>query len=330
MRSTWPASRMRSRGSIRRAPRAWAPPRATPSPASRPRPWARSTSRSTRACFTDNGAMMENFPSSRELYLRLMGHVWPCRGALFAGIAAMIVGGLADAALVKLLGPLIDELFVHRNEALAILLPLGIVAVFLVSGLASFASGYSTQWVSQKVILDLRRAMFEKVLRLPPAFFDEVATASLVTKFTNDVNNLAAASTSVLTVLVRDTVTIAALIAILLWSNWKLTLVAFVVIPPIALAVRMFSKRLRQMSRESQRAIGGVAEVLDESIANQRVVRVFGGPAYEMKRFEDASQRIRRVHMKLAVAAAGPGPGAPPIRPGPLRPRICLAPGHGF
>ena len=274
--------------------------------------------------------MKDSLPTSRELYLRLLAHVWPYRGALAAGIVAMIVGGLADAALVKLLGPLIDELFVHRNEALMLLLPLGIVAVFLVSGIASFVSGYSTQWVSQKVILDLRRAMFDKVLRLPPAFFDEIATASLVTKFTNDVNNLAAASTSVLTVVVRDTVTIAALVAILLWSNWKLTLVTFVVIPPIAIVVRMFSKRLRQMSRESQRAIGGVAEVLDESIANQRVVRVFGGQAYEGKRFEDASQRIRRFNMKLAVAAAGTVPVTQLIVACAIAAIIYLAAGQAF
>ena len=252
--------------------------------------------------------MTQPVPSSRELYLRLLRHVWPYRAALFAGIAAMIVGGLADAALVKLTGPLIDELFVHHNRSLAILLPLGIIAVFLVCGLASFASGYSTQWVSQKVILDLRRAMFAKLLRLPPGFFDEVATAKLVTKFTNDVNNLAAASTSVLTVLVRDTVTIAALVSILLWSNWKLTLIAFVVIPPIALVVRAFSRRLRQMSRETQHAIGGIAEVLDESIANQRVVRIFGGQGYESERFERAGQRIRGFNMKHAVAAAGTVP----------------------
>jgi subfamily B ATP-binding cassette protein MsbA len=247
-------------------------------------------------------------PSSRELYLRLLRHVWPYRGALFVGILAMIVGGLADAGLVKLTGPMIDELFVHRNRDLVILLPLAIVGVFLVSGLASFVSGYTSQWVSNKVILDLRRAMFEKVLRLPPGFFDEVATAQLVTKFTNDVNNLAAASTSVLTVLVRDTVTIAALLAILLYSNWRLTLIAFLVIPPIALVVRQFSKRLRQMSRESQRAVGGIAEVLDEAIANQRVVRVFGGQAYETQRFEEASQKIRRFNMKHAAAAAGTVP----------------------
>ncbi|MGZ5033218.1 MAG: lipid A export permease/ATP-binding protein MsbA [Usitatibacter sp.] len=252
--------------------------------------------------------MTSNSLSSRQLYARLLRYVWPYRGALAAGIVAMVIGGLSDAALVQLTGPLIDELFVHHNRSLAILLPLAIVAVFLVSGLASFTSGYTSQWVSNKVILDLRRAMFAKVLRLPPAHFDEVATAQLVTKFTYDVSNIAAASTTVLTVLVRDSVTIVALLAILLYSNWQLTLIAFLVIPPIALVVRMFSKRLRQMSRESQRAVGGIAEVLDESIANQRVVRVFGGQAYESTRFEQAGQKIRRFNMKHSVAAAGTVP----------------------
>ncbi|HET9576414.1 MAG TPA: ABC transporter transmembrane domain-containing protein, partial [Usitatibacter sp.] len=249
-----------------------------------------------------------NRSSGRQLYARLLRHVWPYRAALLAGVLAMVVGGLADAALVKLTGPLVDELFVRRNRDLAILLPLGIVGVFLVSGLASFTSGYSSQWVSHKVILDLRRAMFAKVLRLPPAYFDAVPTAKLVTKFTNDVNNIAAAATTVLTVVVRDSVTIAALLAILMWSNWQLTIIAFLVIPPIGFVVRKFSQRLRQMSRESQRAIGSIAEVLDEAIGNQRVVRIFGGQQYESARFEKASQVIRRFNMKHATAAAGTVP----------------------
>ena len=247
-------------------------------------------------------------PSSRTLYARLLKYVWPYRAALAGAVVAMVVGGLADAALVKLTGPLINELFVQKNQSLAILLPLGIIAVFVVSGLASFTSGYANQWVSNKVILDLRREMFARVLRLPPAYFDEIASAQLVARFTNDVNNIAAASTSVLAVLVRDTVTIVALLAILLYANWQLTLIAFLVIPPIAIVVRLFSRRLRQMSRESQRAVGGIAEVLDESISNQRVVRVFAGQSYESARFDAASQRIRRFNMKHAVAAAGTVP----------------------
>jgi subfamily B ATP-binding cassette protein MsbA len=268
--------------------------------------------------------------TSRELYSRLLSHVWPYRAAVAGGILAMVVGGLADAAVVKLVGPLIDELFVHRNASLAILLPLGIVAVFLVSGLASFAAGYSTQWVSQNVILDLRRAMFAKLMRLPPAYFDDAATASLVTRFTNDVNNLAGASTTVLTTLVRDTVTIVALLAILLWSNWKLTIVTFVVIPPIAIVVRVFSKRLRTMSRESQRAVGGIAEVLDESIGNQRVVRVFGGQDYEMRRFDAAGRELRRYNMKHAAAAAGTVPVTQLLVACAIAAIVYLAAGQAF
>jgi subfamily B ATP-binding cassette protein MsbA len=252
--------------------------------------------------------MTDPHPDSRTLYGRLLRHVWPYRNALFGAIAAMVVGGLADAALVKLSGPMVNELFVAHNRELAILLPLGVVAVFLVSGLASFTSGYLNQWVNNKVILDLRAAMFANVLRLPPAYFDEVPTARLVSRFTHDVTQIASASTSVLVTVVRDSVTIAALLTILLWSNWRLTLITFVVIPPIALVVRYFSRRLRETSRASQRAMGGIAEVLDESITNQRVVRVFGGETYESGRFAKAAQAIRRHNMKQATAAAATVP----------------------
>jgi subfamily B ATP-binding cassette protein MsbA len=243
-----------------------------------------------------------------DLYKRLLTHVWPYRWALALGILAMIVGGLADAALVKLTGPLVNELFVNKNRELAILLPLGVIVVFTVSGLASFTSGYMTQWVSNKVILDLRGNMFTQLLRLPPAWFDEATTARLVAKFTNDVTNIAAASTSVLTVIVRDTVTIIALFSILLYSNWKLTLITLAVIPPTALVVRYFSKRLRATSRASQQAIGGIATVLDETIANLRVVKIFGGQSYESTRFKEANERIRRYNMKQSIAASASVP----------------------
>jgi subfamily B ATP-binding cassette protein MsbA len=128
--------------------------------------------------------------SSRDLYARLLKYVKPYTAALLGGVAAMIIGGLADASIVKLSGPLIDELFVRRNESLAILLPLAVVAVFFVSG--SRASLRLRDAVGrQQVILDLRREMFAKVLRPAPGVLRRDRHAQLVTKFTNDVNNLA-------------------------------------------------------------------------------------------------------------------------------------------
>jgi subfamily B ATP-binding cassette protein MsbA len=152
---------------------------------------------------------------------------------------------------VKLTGPLIDELFVHRNASLAILLPLAIVAVFVVSGLASFVSGYANQWVSNKVILDLRREMFARVLRLPAPTSTSRHRAARHALHQRREQHRRGLDHG-LTVLVRDSVTIAGAAR----DPALLELAAhphrFLVIPPIALVVRIFSKRLRQMSRESQ------------------------------------------------------------------------------
>ena len=115
--------------------------------------------------------------SSRALYVRLLRHVWPYRHALLGAVVAMVVGGLADASLVKVGEYVVEELFVRHDRTYAAILPLAIVGVFLVSGVASFASGYGMQWIGNKVVLDLRREMFAKVLKLPPGFFDEVPTA---------------------------------------------------------------------------------------------------------------------------------------------------------
>ena len=98
--------------------------------------------------------------SSRELYLRLLAHVRPYREAVFGVALAMIIGGLADASLVKVGQYVVQEIFVNHNRAYAAILPLAIVGVFLVSGVASFASGYGLQWIGNKVVLDLRREMF--------------------------------------------------------------------------------------------------------------------------------------------------------------------------
>ena len=244
----------------------------------------------------------------RALYRRLLTHVWPYRAALAGAVVAMVIGGLADAAIVKLSGPLVNDLFVKRDANLAVLIPLAVIGVFLVSGLASFSSGYLVQWVNNKVILDLRAAMFANVLRLPPSYFDDIATARLVSRFTYDVAQIASAATSVLATLVRDTVTVIALLAILVTSNWRLTLVTLFVLPPLALAVRYFTRRLRDTSRAGQQAVGGIAETLDEAIGNQRVVRIFGGQRYETERFARAAQLIRRANMKQATAAAATVP----------------------
>jgi subfamily B ATP-binding cassette protein MsbA len=152
--------------------------------------------------------------------------------------------------------------------------------------------------------MDLRVAMFDKVLRLPTRYYDNQSTGALMSRITYDVSNVTGAATSALTTLVRDSLTIVGLLAWLFWLNWKLTLVALAVGPLIALVVKAFSGRLRRASRQSQHAMGTLSHILEEAIGGQKIVKIFGGQDYEAQRFLQANQYLRGQNMRQAVAAA--------------------------
>jgi subfamily B ATP-binding cassette protein MsbA len=146
--------------------------------------------------------------------------------------------------------------------------------------------------------------MFERLLTLPQRFYGDTVSGKLISKFTFDVTLVSAAVTNVVTVLVRDSITVIGLLAYLLWLDWQLTLITFVIIPPIALAVRAFSRRLRNLTRKTQRSMGDITQVLQESIEGQKVVKIFGGQDYEQRRFGRAAAQFRQLRMKEQIAAA--------------------------
>ncbi len=252
-----------------------------------------------------------NPPTSGQLYLRLLSYVKPYRLAFYGAMLAMAVTGAANGALAWYLKEVIDKLFVERDPAMMMLIPAGIVLIFVVSGIASFLSGYGAQWVANRVMYDLRVEMFAQLIRLPVNHYDQHTSGSLMSKIANDVQGVAAASTTALTSLVRDGVSLAGLLTVMFVINWKLSLVTFAVVPPIALIVNAFSKRLRQISRESQKANATILEALDESISAQRVVKIFGGQVTEEKRFGKAANKVRQFNMKQSAAAAA---GVPVIQ----------------
>jgi subfamily B ATP-binding cassette protein MsbA len=159
-------------------------------------------------------------------------------------------------------------------------------------------------WVASKVVLDLRSAMFSRLVRLPASYFNDNTSGALLSKVAYDVSGVTGAATTVLTVLIKDTIAIVGLLAWLFYLNWKLTLIALVIGPPIALTVRVISKRLRRMSREALRSLGDVVHVLQETIECQKVVKVFGGQDYELSRFRRAAQVLRGFVMRGDASAA--------------------------
>ena len=243
--------------------------------------------------------------SSQQLYFRLLSYVRPHWRVFLASVLGTTVAALTEPALPALMKPLLDGTFVDKDPWLMKWMPVALVVLFLVRGSANFLENYCAQWVATRVVLDLRDAMFRKLMVLPVNFYDEQVTGNIVSKVTFDVTQVTSAATSAVTVSIKDSITIAGLLSWLFWLNWKLTLITLVVAPLITLIVRQFSKRLRRVGRELQTAMGDTTQVLQEGIDCQKVVKIFGGAPYEIARFRDSANRVRRFTMKYAAAAAG-------------------------
>jgi len=242
--------------------------------------------------------------SSFQLYLRLLRYVRPYWRMFAVSVIAMGILAATEPALPALLKLMLDGGFVNRDAEFIGWVPYLIVLLFLVRGVFGFMSDYSIAWVAQKVIADLRNAMFGTLVRLPTEFYDNTSTGVIISKFTYDVGQVSDAATSAITVLVKDSLTVAGLLGYLFWINWKLTLFTFIVGPIVAWITRKFSVRLRATSRAEQAAMGDLNHTLEEATSGHRVVKVFDGERYETERFHKATNKVRRFSMKSSLAAA--------------------------
>jgi subfamily B ATP-binding cassette protein MsbA len=243
--------------------------------------------------------------NNRQLYFRLLSYVRPYGKAFAVAVLGMVLTAATEPLFPALIKLLLDGAFATGGPAWPpIAYGAAIVGVFLVRGIFTFTSSYCMTWVANKVVLDLRSAMFARLVRLPTSYLNDHTSGALLSKVAYDVSGVTGAATTVLTVLVRDSIAIAGLLGYLFYLNWKLTLIALVIGPPIALTVRLISKRLRRMSREVLRSLGDVVHVLQETIECHKVVKVFGGHDYELGRFRRSAQILRGFTMRADVPAA--------------------------
>jgi subfamily B ATP-binding cassette protein MsbA len=242
---------------------------------------------------------------SKQLYLRLLSYVRPYWKAFAVAVLGMVLTAATEPLFPALIKPLLDGGFAQGEPTWPpIAFAAAIVGVFVIRGVFTFTSSYCLTWVANKVVLDLRAAMFARLVRFPAKYFDDNTSGALISKVAYDVAGVTGAATTVLTVLVKDSIAIVGLLAYLFWLNWKLTLIVLVIGPPIGFTVRAISGRLRRMSRESLRSLGDVVHVVQETIECHKVVKVFGGQDYEAGRFRKSAQVLRGFLMRAEVPAA--------------------------
>ena len=242
--------------------------------------------------------------NNTKLYFRLLDYVKPYWRIFAISILGTAIVAATEPLVPALIKPMLDGTFVHKDQAIMRMVPVIILVIFLIRGIATFISSYAINWVGNKLVMDLREEMFHKLLSLPTRYYDDHATGNLISKLTFDVTQVTNAATTVVTVSIRDSIIMVGLLGWLFYLNWKLTLLSLLMAPVIALIVRTLSNRMRTNSRDTQEAMGSVTQVIEETISAHKVVKLFGGQQYESNRFNQQINWVRRHTMKQAAASA--------------------------
>jgi subfamily B ATP-binding cassette protein MsbA len=260
--------------------------------------------------------------SSLKVYLRLLRYVVPYWGVftlsivgflIFASTQPMLgymlkyfVDGLSnpDASLLAGVPWLLEHAPWLAQLKLLQAVPLLIILIALWQGVGSFLGNYFLAKVSLGLVQDLRVALFNNLLTLPNRYFDNHNSGHLISRINYNVSMVTGAATDAVKVVVREGMTVVFLFSTLLWMNWKLTMVMVAILPVIGLMVVSASRKFRKQSKKIQASMGDVTHIASETIHGYRVVRSFGGEAYERQRFYDASEENRRKQLKMVKTGA--------------------------
>jgi len=242
------------------------------------------------------------------LYRRLLSHVVPYWRVFLLSIISMIVLAATDPAIPALMQPLLNGAFIDKDPNTIALMPFLFVGLFVIRGLAAYVSGMSLNWVANKVIMDLRQLMFDRLIDYPTSFFDANRSGSLMSRFTYDVTQIKDASANAISTLVRDSISVLGLLAWMFYIDWSLALICMIGAPVIAIIVSIIRRRLRKMSRKVQDTMGDIHHVLAECFDAQKVIKLHGGQDVEKQRFFKTINAHRRFSMKFLSASVATGP----------------------
>ena len=235
----------------------------------------------------------------REVYARLWRYVTPHKLIGLIAVIGMAATALIEGSLVLLLEPLMDEALVAQNLQTAKWLPIAFVSIFILRGIAGFATEASLGWIGRSVISSLRREVFQKFLVLPMRFFDRQQAGPLLSRMTYNVEMVAESVTSVVTIAIRDVLTVLAAVGVMLYQSPTLTIFVAILFPIVAAIVRILGVAFRRYSGRIQDSVGEVTQVTEEIVRGNQVVKAFSGYEYEKERLIEVDERNRKQNLKL-------------------------------
>jgi subfamily B ATP-binding cassette protein MsbA len=256
-----------------------------------------------------------------NLYHRLLAMVKPYWLKLAGAMICMVFVSLLTAGQAFLVKPALDGVFLKREQVpqwikdiiiqlhlgdlllkkdmeMLLLLPIGIILLFLFKGIFEYGQAYLMNYVGLRIVADIRENLYNHLQTLSLSFFTKTPTGILISRITNDVNLIQGSVSNAITGLVKDAFTIIGLIGVVIYRDWKLALMALFIFSLVIIPIKEFGKRLRKFSRKSQQRMGSITTFLHETIAGNRIVKAFNMEDYEKRRFAEENNRFFKIVFK--------------------------------
>lgn len=248
-------------------------------------------------------------PAAEQSPWRLAGRLWRDYmryhlGRMTAAILCMVLAAAATGAQVQMVQPALDELLVEGNESLLWILPLAFVAIIMVKGLATYGQAVLMQGLALEIIRKIQVQMFDRVIGADLAYIDKNPTGTLIARFISDAFVMREALSGSITGLVRDVLTAAALISVMFYTNWRMSLICFIVFPVAAIFVTRLGRRMRRVVRTTQAEYGQLTSFLDGALKGIRQVKAYGMERHEADRASGMFQSLKGLYYKAAKTRA--------------------------
>lgn len=239
-----------------------------------------------------------------DLYRRLLAYSLKYWHLLVAALVSLVFAAVTEPLFARLMKPLIDDNFSATRTSTAKWLPLIIVALFLVRGLATYINEYCSAKLAGLVVVDLRFDMLSRILRFPNSYFVEQPAGKVISTVSTNVDMVTEAGFNIITVAIRDGAIVIGLMAMLLYTNWQLTLVCIAIVPLIAIGVSVAAKRLNRFAHSAQTSHADLVQSISEVINAQKIIKIYGAHRVETDRFMKSADDIRQSRVKLVATSA--------------------------
>ena len=239
-----------------------------------------------------------------SIYRRLLRLARPHASKFFLAMLCMLAVGATVSALAFLVKPALDEIFLNKNIGMLKLIPVVIIAIYIIKGVCSYGQAVLMNYIGQRVVTDLRSELYNHIQRQSLSFFTKNPTGILMSRITNDVNFIQRAVSDAITSFLKDSFTLIGLMFVIFYRDWKLAIIAMFVFPLTVYPIAVFGRKMRKIATKRQVTMGSLTSLLQETISGARIVKAFGMESHESEKFSRENERLFKLFMKAVSVKA--------------------------